>query len=223
VDCDTVLANEQVKNNRYWRRLFATSDVDYYRWNQQMFLMLNERGLVEHKMAPVNWCVDCDTVLANEQVKNNRYWRRLFATSDVDYYRWNQQMFLMLNERGLVEHKMAPVNWCVDCDTVLANEQVKNNRYWRRLFATSDVDYYRWNQQMFLMLNERGLVEHKMAPVNWCVDCDTVWIGRSHGTHIDFPVVGSEASIGTFTTRPDTIFGVNVPMLASEPTTGKSM
>ena len=58
-----------------WRRFLATSDVDYYHWNQEMFLMLNERGLVERRMAPVNWCVDCDTVLANEQVKNNRCWR----------------------------------------------------------------------------------------------------------------------------------------------------
>ena len=48
-----------------WRRFLATSDVDYYHWNQEMFLMLNERGLVERRMAPVNWCVDCDTVLAN--------------------------------------------------------------------------------------------------------------------------------------------------------------
>ena len=55
-----------------WRRRLATSDVDYYRWNQEMFLDLYDRGLVERRSAPVNWCVDCDTVLANEQVKNNR-------------------------------------------------------------------------------------------------------------------------------------------------------
>ena len=58
-----------------WNRLLATSDVNYYQWNQEIFLMFNERGLVERRSAPVNWCNDCDTVLANEQVKNNRCWR----------------------------------------------------------------------------------------------------------------------------------------------------
>ena len=58
-----------------WNRTFATSTTEYYRWNQEIFTKFYEAGLVERRFAPVNWCVDCDTVLANEQVKNNRCWR----------------------------------------------------------------------------------------------------------------------------------------------------
>jgi len=122
-------------------------------------------------------------------------WRRFLATSDVDYYHWNQRMFLMLNERGLVERRMAPVNWCVDCDTVLANEQVKNNRCWR-CGLEDELDNIAFPENVKAMQRN--------------------WIGRSHGAHIDFPVAGSEAVIGTFTTRPDTIFGVTFVTLSPE-------
>ena len=75
-----------------WRRFLATSDVDYYHWNQEIFLMLNERGLVERRLAPVNWCVDCDTVLANEQVKNNRCWRCGLEVVQRDMAQWFLRM-----------------------------------------------------------------------------------------------------------------------------------
>ena len=75
-----------------WSRFLATSDVDYYKWNQDMFLTLNERGLVERRMAPVNWCVDCDTVLANEQVKNNRCWRCGLEVVQKDMAQWFLRM-----------------------------------------------------------------------------------------------------------------------------------
>ena len=58
-----------------WRRELATSDSTYYHWNQWIFLKFYEMGLVERRTAPTNWCDSCDTVLANEQVKNNRCWR----------------------------------------------------------------------------------------------------------------------------------------------------
>jgi len=143
-------------------------------------------------------------------------WRRLLVTSDVDYYHWNQQMFLMLNERGLVERKMAPVNWCVDCDTVLANEQVKNNRCWRCGLEVVQRDMMQWFLRMTEYSDELlDEIDNIAFPEN-VKAMQRNWIGRSHGAHIDFSVAGSEAVIDAFTTRPDTIFGVTFVTLSPE-------
>ena len=143
-------------------------------------------------------------------------WRRFLATSDVDYYHWNQEMFLMLNERGLVERRMAPVNWCVDCDTVLANEQVKNNRCWRCGLEVVQRDMEQWFVRMTEYSDELlDEIDNIAFPEN-VKAMQRNWIGRSHGAHIDFPVAGSNAVIGAFTTRPDTIFGVTFVTLSPE-------
>jgi leucyl-tRNA synthetase len=143
-------------------------------------------------------------------------WRRFLATSDVDYYRWNQEMFLSLNEKGLVERRMAPVNWCVDCDTVLANEQVKNNRCWRCGLEVVQRDMAQWFVRMTEYSDE---LLDELDNISFPENVKTMqrnWIGRSHGVHIDFPVVGSDSVIGAFTTRPDTIFGVTFVTLSPE-------
>lgn len=143
-------------------------------------------------------------------------WRRFLATSDVDYYRWNQEMFLALNEKGLVERRMAPVNWCVDCDTVLANEQVKNNRCWRCGLEVVQRDMAQWFVRMTEYSDE---LLDELDNISFPENVKTMqrnWIGRSHGVHIDFPVVGSDSVIGAFTTRPDTIFGVTFVTLSPE-------
>ena len=143
-------------------------------------------------------------------------WRRFLATSDVDYYRWNQEMFLTLNERGLVERRMAPVNWCTDCDTVLANEQVKNNRCWRCGLEVVQRDMAQWFLRMTEYSDELlDELDNISFPEN-VKAMQRNWIGRSHGAHIDFPVVGSDSVIGAFTTRPDTIFGVTFVTLSPE-------
>ena len=143
-------------------------------------------------------------------------WRRFLATSDVDYYHWNQEMFLMLNERGLVERRMAPVNWCVDCDTVLANEQVKNNRCWRCGLEVVQRDMAQWFLRMTEYSDELlDEIENIAFPEN-VKAMQRNWIGRSHGAHIDFRVADSDSVIGAFTTRPDTIFGVTFVTLSPE-------
>ncbi|HJM24145.1 MAG TPA: leucine--tRNA ligase [Candidatus Thalassarchaeaceae archaeon] len=143
-------------------------------------------------------------------------WRRFLATSDVDYYRWNQEMFLSLNEKGLVERRMAPVNWCVDCDTVLANEQVKNNRCWRCGLEVVQRDMAQWFVRMTEYSDE---LLDELDNISFPENVKTMqrnWIGRSHGAHIDFPVADSESVIGAFTTRPDTIFGATFVTLSPE-------
>ena len=143
-------------------------------------------------------------------------WRRFLATSDVDYYKWNQDLFLSLNEQGLVERRIAPVNWCIDCDTVLANEQVKNNRCWRCGLEVIQRDMAQWFLRMTEYSDELlDELENISFPEN-VKAMQRNWIGRSSGAHIDFPVSGSDSVIGAFTTRPDTIFGVTFVTLSPE-------
>ena len=143
-------------------------------------------------------------------------WRRFLATSDVNYYRWNQEMFLSLNERGLIDRKSAPVNWCVDCDTVLANEQVRNNRCWRCGLEVIQRDMAQWFVRMTEYSDELlDELENISFPEN-VKAMQRNWIGRSNGAHIDFPVADSSSVVGVFTTRPDTIFGVTFLTLSPE-------
>ena len=143
-------------------------------------------------------------------------WRRFLATSDVEYYRWNQEMFLIMNERGLVERRLAPVNWCTDCDTVLANEQVKNNRCWRCGLEVVQRDMAQWFLRMTEYSDELlDELDHISFPEN-VKAMQRNWIGRSHGAHINFQISGSDSVIGAFTTRPDTIFGVTFVTLSPE-------
>ena len=143
-------------------------------------------------------------------------WNRTFATSTPEYYRWNQELFIRFYEAGLVERRVAPVNWCNDCDTVLANEQVKNNRCWRCGLEVVQKDMAQWFLRMTEYADE---LLDDLDNINFPENVKAMqrnWIGRSHGAHIDFPVVGGESVIGAFTTRPDTIFGVTFVTLSPE-------
>ena len=117
-------------------------------------------------------------------------------------------MFLDLYDRGLVERRSAPVNWCVECDTVLANEQVKNNRCWRCGLDVVQRDMAQWflkmtdySDELLDSLDEIEFPENVKA-------MQRNWIGRSRGAEIKFKIEESGAKISCFTTRPDTIFGV---------------
>ena len=143
-------------------------------------------------------------------------WRRELATSDSSYYRWNQWIFLKFHEMGLVERRTAPVNWCDDCDTVLANEQVKNNRCWRCAGEVRQKDMAQWFLKMTEYADELlDSLEGIEFPEN-VKAMQRNWIGRSHGVDIHFPIVDSGEVIQAFTTRPDTIFGVTFVTLAPE-------
>ena len=143
-------------------------------------------------------------------------WRRELATSDSTYYKWNQWIFLKFHEMGLVERRIAPVNWCDSCDTVLANEQVKNNRCWRCAEEVRQKDMAQWFLKMTTYADELlDSLENIEFPEN-VKAMQRNWIGRSHGVDIDFPIVDEEEVIRAFTTRPDTIFGVTFVTLAPE-------
>ncbi|MEE3083770.1 MAG: leucine--tRNA ligase [Candidatus Thermoplasmatota archaeon] len=164
----------------------------------------------------VTWS-NIESIRADLQSMGFSYdWRRELATSNKEYYKWNQWIFLKFHEMGLVERRTAPVNWCDECDTVLANEQVKNNRCWRCAGEVRQKDMAQWFLKMTNYadellddLEEIGFPENVKA-------MQRNWIGRSHGAQIHFPIADSNDVIETFTTRPDTIFGVTFVTLAPE-------
>jgi leucyl-tRNA synthetase len=145
-------------------------------------------------------------------------WRREVRSHDPAYMRWTQTIFLKLLEAGLVYRKMAPVNWCPGCATVLANEQVLADGTCER---SGDVVEKRDLEQWFFKITDYAdeLLEGLDA-LEWPERVKTMqrnWIGRSEGAMIDLVVDGrEELSVRVFTTRPDTSFGMTYAVLAPE-------
>jgi leucyl-tRNA synthetase len=141
-------------------------------------------------------------------------------TSEPDYYRWTQWLFLVLFKMGLAEKKEAPVNWCDSCQTVLANEQVINGRCER---CDSPVRN-RILSQWFFKISEyaqRLLDDMELIRDGWPERVLTIqknWIGRSEGAIVDFKLDDREddVKIPVFTTRPDTLYGATFFILAAE-------
>jgi leucyl-tRNA synthetase len=144
-------------------------------------------------------------------------WSRTLATCEPEYYRWNQWIFLKFMEKGLAFRKSAPVNWCPSCQTVLANEQVEGGGCWRCHSIVQKKDLKQWFFKITAYADE--LLEDLERLDDWPERVKTMqknWIGRSEGADIDFKVVGSDQVISTFTTRPDTVFGITYMVLAAE-------
>jgi leucyl-tRNA synthetase len=143
-------------------------------------------------------------------------WDREVNTSEPDYYRWTQWLFLKLWERDLAYMADVPVNWCPALGTVLANEEVKDGKY----VETGDPVERRLMRQWMLKITayaERLLED--LETVDWpdhVKEMQRQWIGRSEGAEIVFRVAGHDASFEVFTTRPDTLFGCTFCVLAPE-------
>jgi leucyl-tRNA synthetase len=145
-------------------------------------------------------------------------WSHEAITADPAYYRWNQWFFLKMHERGLAYRKQAPANWCPQDQTVLANEQVVNGLCERCGAAVIQKDLEQW----FFRIREYADELLDFSHMDWPEPIATMqrnWIGRSEGLEVEFgldvPSV-DQKSIGVFTTRPDTIFGVTFMVLAPE-------
>ncbi|MBL4846446.1 MAG: leucine--tRNA ligase [Planctomycetes bacterium] len=143
-------------------------------------------------------------------------WEREVATSDPDYYRWTQWIFLKLYKAGLAFQAEVPVNWCPALGTVLANEEVHDGVY----KETGDpVEARLMKQWMFRITDYAERLLAGLDDVDWPEGIKRLqrdWIGRSEGADIRFAVAGSEATIEVFTTRPDTLFGCTYVVLAPE-------
>ena len=144
-------------------------------------------------------------------------WNRVLATHEPQYYRWTQWLFLRFFEKGLAYRKEAPVKWCPNDQTVLANEQVVDGHCER---CGAEVEARNLEQWFFkiteyadVLLDEMSLLEEWPERV---LTMQRNWIGRSEGADVHFRVDGFDEEIEVFTTRPDTLFGATFFVLAPE-------
>jgi leucyl-tRNA synthetase len=143
-------------------------------------------------------------------------WNREINTTDPDYYRWTQWIFLKLYEQGLAYQSEEPVWWCEELGTVLADEEVIDGKSERGGYPCERVPMRQW----VLKITEYAdrLLEG-LDDLDWpesTKEMQRNWIGRSEGTEVYFGVEGTDATIDVFTTRPDTLFGTTYMVLAPE-------
>jgi leucyl-tRNA synthetase len=144
-------------------------------------------------------------------------WEREVVTCRPDYYRWNQWLFLLLYERGLAYRKVALVNWCPGCKTVLANEQAEDGTCWKCESAVEKRELEQWFIRITAYADRllRGLDRLD----GWPEDVKAIqrnWIGRSEGAQVKFRARQIPHDFEVFTTRPDTLYGVSFLAIAPE-------
>lgn len=143
-------------------------------------------------------------------------WSREFSTTDSDYVRWTQWIFLKLYERGLAYQAEVPVNWCPAQGTVLANEEVKDGCY----VETGDpVERRLMRQWMLRITHYADRLLEDLEPLDWPEGIKAMqrnWIGRSEGAEVTFKLVDADGEFMIYTTRPDTLFGATYCVLAPE-------
>ena len=143
-------------------------------------------------------------------------WSRVIDTTDPEYYKWTQWIFLKLYEKGLAYRKKAPVNWCPSCNTVLANEQVHEGCCERCSTEVTKKDLTQW---FFKITEYADELLEKLDTLDWpekTVAMQKHWIGKSTGAQVTFKVKDSDMSFDVFTTRVDTLNGVTYVVLAPE-------
>ena len=143
-------------------------------------------------------------------------WSRELATSQPEYYRWNQWFFLKMLERGIVYRRRAKVNWCPKDRTVLANEQVEDGKCWRCGSVVEQREIPEWAFRITKYADE---LLAELANLQWperVLSMQKNWLGRSEGAYLDFQLVGRDEKLRVFTTRADTAFGATYVVLAPE-------
>ncbi len=149
----------------------------------------------------------------------NYDWDREVVTSDPAYYKWTQWIFLKLYEKGLAYESFEPINWCPQCQTGLANEDLEHGHCERCGTAVVKKPMRQW---VLKITKYADRLLKDLNSLNWpesVKESQRNWIGRSEGAEIEFKLLAQKSSIGSikvFTTRPDTLFGVTYVVLAPE-------
>jgi len=181
------------------------------------FGMPAENAAIKESIHPKEWTMD-NIAHMKSQLKMLGFsydWSREVNTCLPEYYKWNQWIFLKMFEKGLAFRKKSSVNWCPECQTVLANEQVISGKCWR---CDAQVEQ-KHMEQWFLKITKYAdelLTGHKQLsewPQN-AIAMQKNWIGKSKGAQLFFNVSDSDISIETFTTRIDTIYGATFLVLS---------
>ena len=145
-------------------------------------------------------------------------WDRVLYTCDPTYYRWNQWFFLEMFKRGLAYRKFSAVNWCPNCQTVLANEQVVAGLCERCDAAVTKKKLAQW----YLRITDyadRLLADMDQLEGQWpekVLLMQRNWIGRSQGAHVHFAIEGRDEAVTVYTTRPDTLYGATFFVVAAD-------
>ena len=174
------------------------------------FGMPAENAAIKHGVHPSKWTYEN---ISNMKSQLNKLglsydWDREVATCSPEYYRWNQWFFIKMLEKGLAYRKTSYVNWCPSCATVLANEQVIEEKCWRCDNPVVQKELEQWFLKITKYAEE--LLAASDSLTGWpekVVLMQKNWIGKSQGLEVDFRIEGMDESIRIFTTRPDTLFG----------------
>jgi leucyl-tRNA synthetase len=210
---------------------YALGDVIARYWAQKGFNVMHpigwdafglpaENAAIKRNEDPKIWTYEN---IAVQKASMRRFacsfdWDRVFNTCDPEYYKWNQWLFLQLHERGLAYRKDSAVNWCPDCQTVLANEQVVAGLCER---CDSAVTKKKLNQWYFKITDyaDRLLDDMQQLEGKWpekVLMMQRNWIGRSTGANVDFQIEGMPEPVTIYTTRPDTLYGATFFVVAAD-------
>ena len=210
---------------------YALGDVIARYWAQKGFNVMHpigwdafglpaENAAIKRNEDPKIWTYEN---IAVQKASMRRFacsfdWDRVFNTCDPEYYKWNQWLFLQLHERGLAYRKDSAVNWCPDCQTVLANEQVVAGLCER---CDNAVTKKKLNQWYFKITDyaDRLLDDMQQLEGKWpekVLMMQRNWIGRSTGANVDFQIEGMPDPVTIYTTRPDTLYGATFFVVAAD-------
>jgi leucyl-tRNA synthetase len=178
-----------------------------------------ENAAIKHGTHPRAWTLDnIDHMRTQLKRLGISYdWDREVNTCLPEYYKWNQWIFLRMLERGLAFRKESWVNWCAQCSTVLANEQVVGGGCWRCETPVTQKKMEQWFLRITAYADE--LLSGHAALGKWpehVLQMQKNWIGRSEGAHLRFRLDGTDKDIEVFTTRLDTIFGATFLVVSAE-------
>ncbi|CAM3685174.1 leucine--tRNA ligase [Nocardioides zeicaulis] len=213
--------------------VFALHDVVARYWWQRGYEVLNPMGFDSFGLPAENAAIRNDehpdtytrANIARSIESCRRYaasfdWSRTFNTSDPEYYRWTQWLFLKFFERGLAYRKNSPVNWCPRDQTVLANEQVVGGQCERCGAEVTKKELTQWYFKITDYAQELldGLDELEQTWPDRVVTAQRNWIGRSEGAHVSFTLhtAGGERDVEVYTTRPDTLYGATFMVVAAD-------